>query len=126
MQVGLVGVAGVGRDVGRAFTRDQAVGGMVETDQPHGALGRQAELRPEPGPQPLTAPSDLGGESVDPGQATAVDDPVPGPGHLRVHRRPRLMPTGEQRVRQREAILPRRDTAQLLADPGRLPTPQVA
>lgn len=39
MQVRLVGVAGVGRDSGRTFTRDQAVGGMVEADQLHGALG---------------------------------------------------------------------------------------
>lgn len=89
------------------------VGGMVEADQLYGALGRQAELRSEPGPQAHTAPPDLGRESVDPGQATAADDPVPGPGHLRVHRRPLLMPAGEQRVRQREAILPRGDIAQL-------------
>jgi hypothetical protein len=44
MQVGLVGVAAVGRDPGRAFTRDQAMGGTLEADQPRGVLGRQADL----------------------------------------------------------------------------------
>ncbi|MBB5816198.1 hypothetical protein HNR72_007226 [Streptomyces collinus] len=44
VQVGLVGVAAVRCDFGRAFTRDQAVGGMVEADQLHGvwAAGRAA------------------------------------------------------------------------------------
>lgn len=69
MQVGLVGVAGVGRDVGRAFPRDHAVGGMVEADQLHSALGRHTELRPEPGPQALTQQSACSW----PGVALAVD-----------------------------------------------------
>ncbi len=38
MRVGLVGIAGVGRDFGRAVTRDQAAGGMVEADQLQGAV----------------------------------------------------------------------------------------
>ena len=37
----------------------------------------------------------------------------------------RLMPAGEQRVHQREAVLPRRDIAQAFTDPRRLPAPQV-
>ena len=44
VQVGLVGVAAVGRDPGRVLSGDQAVGGMVEADQPRGLLGRQAPL----------------------------------------------------------------------------------
>ncbi|BBC98293.1 hypothetical protein SRO_7117 [Streptomyces rochei] len=43
--MGLVGVAAVGRDPGRAFARDPAVRGVVEADQLLGALGRQPELR---------------------------------------------------------------------------------
>ena len=40
MQVGLVGVATVGRDAGCVLPFDQAVRGMVETDQLRSALGR--------------------------------------------------------------------------------------
>lgn len=86
---------------------------MVEADRRCRALGREAELRPEPVPQTLAAPADLGRESVDPDQATAADDPVPGPRHLRIHRGPRRVPAGEQRVRQLEAARPRRDFGQL-------------
>ena len=67
MQVGLVGVAAVGRDSGRVFTRGQAVGGVVEADQLRGAFGRQADLRVEPGPQAFAAPSDLRRQSCRPG-----------------------------------------------------------
>jgi hypothetical protein len=44
MQVGLVGVAALGRDSGGVFTGGQAVGSMVEADKPCGTLGRQADL----------------------------------------------------------------------------------
>jgi hypothetical protein len=44
MQVGLVGVAALGRDSDGVFTRGQAVDSMVEADQPSGTLGRQADL----------------------------------------------------------------------------------
>lgn len=73
MQVGLVGVAGVGRDSGRSVTRDRAVGGMVEADQLHGALGLHAELRPEAGPQALTRSESPHTEAA---EATGVAEPA--------------------------------------------------
>ncbi|QJT06190.1 hypothetical protein G9272_42620 [Streptomyces asoensis] len=76
-----------------------------------------ADVRVEPGPQTLAAPSEFGRQVVDPDETPADGDPVPRPGHRRVHRRPRLESAREQRVREGEAVLPRGDFAQLLADP---------
>ncbi|MFJ6463189.1 SAM-dependent methyltransferase [Streptomyces sp. NPDC091387] len=47
----------------------------------------------EPGPQGLAAPSQFGRQVADPDAAAAEDDPVPGSGHLRVHRKPRVTGT---------------------------------
>lgn len=117
MQMGLVVVAAVRRDLGCAFTRDQTVHGMVEADQLRGTFRWNADVRVKPGPQTLAAPSEFGRQVIDPDEAPADDDPVPGPVHRRVHRRRRLKSAGEERVRKREAVLPRGDFAQLLANP---------
>ena len=79
MQVGLVGVAAVGRDSGRAFTRGEAVGGVVEADQRRTAFGRQADLRVEPGPQNSTLPLDGGNIYV------SQDGPRDAPALVLIH-----------------------------------------
>ena len=107
MQVGLVGVTAVGRDSGCAVTRGQAMGGAVETDKRRSALGRQPDLRMEPGPQAFAAPSDFGGQPVDPEATATGEDSVPGPIHLRIYRRRRPKPAAEQRVGHREPLRPR-------------------
>src|SRR5450432_3740219 len=60
VEVGLVGVAAFCRYQGGAVTRGEAVCRVVETDQLGSALRGEADLGPEPGPQALAAPSDLG------------------------------------------------------------------
>jgi hypothetical protein len=125
MQVGLVGVAAVGRDAGRALAGGQAMDGVVEADQPRSAFGWKADLRPEPFPQAFAAPPDLGRQRADPHPAPADDDPAPGPGHLGVHRWARSTSADEQGLGQREPVRPRCGVRELLLDPGRVPTPQV-
>src|SRR6266496_4645682 len=66
MEVGLVGVAALRRHQGGAVTRGEAVGGVVEADELGGALGGEADLGSEPGPQSLAAPSGLGCQPFDP------------------------------------------------------------
>jgi hypothetical protein len=55
VEVGLVGVAAFCRHERGAVTRGEAVCRVVETDQLGGALEGEADLGPEPGPQPLMA-----------------------------------------------------------------------
>src|SRR6266516_6959483 len=57
VEVGLVGIAAFGGYQGGAVTGGEAVGGVVEADELGGALGGEADLGPEPGPQPLAAAS---------------------------------------------------------------------
>jgi hypothetical protein len=74
MEVGLVDLAALGRHPGGAVTGAEAVAGVVDTDQLRRALGGEADLGPEPGPQALAARPDLGCQPVDP------NPPTPG-GH---------------------------------------------
>src|SRR5215831_20759131 len=60
MEVGLVGITAFCGYQGGAVTGGEAVGGAVEADELGGALGGEAELGSEPGPQSLAAPSCLG------------------------------------------------------------------
>lgn len=54
VEVGLVDVAACGRHLGGGVTRREEMGGVVEAHQPGGALGGEADLGPEAGPQALT------------------------------------------------------------------------
>jgi hypothetical protein len=124
MQVGLVGVARFRRDPGRGFACRKTVRRMIESNQLSRVLGRQTDLRSEPGPQTLAAPADLHRQLVDPYAASAVGNPIPGPCHLGVHRQLRLVAAGEQGVCQGETALPRPGLAELLPNPCCVPTSQ--
>jgi hypothetical protein len=50
VEVGLIDVAGLGRDVGGAVTGGEEVGGAVEADQPRGLLRGEPDLGTEPRP----------------------------------------------------------------------------
>jgi hypothetical protein len=47
VEVGLVGIASVGGHLHGGVPPDQAVDGVIETDQHGGAFGRQTDLRAE-------------------------------------------------------------------------------
>src|SRR5215472_2982443 len=73
----------VGGDQGGAVTGGEAVGGVVEADELGGAFGGQAGLGPEPRPQPLAAPSGLGGQPLDADLSPAGHHLLPGEGGRR-------------------------------------------
>jgi hypothetical protein len=75
MEVGLVDVAALRRHQRGAFTGGEAMGSMVEADEPRCALRRQSDLGSEPGPELLSAPSDAAGQLVDPDLSPAGLDP---------------------------------------------------
>jgi hypothetical protein len=106
VEVGLVGVAAFCRYQGGAVTRGEAAGRVVETDQLGGALGGEADLGPEPGPQALAAPSDLGCQPLDPDPSPAGHHLPPGEGDFGVGRPACLVPPGERGLRDREPVVP--------------------
>jgi hypothetical protein len=85
VEVGLVGIAPLGGDLGCAEAGGQLVGGIIEADQRGRALGREADLGPEPRPETLPASPGLTGQCVDPDPTAAGDDALPRSGHLRMH-----------------------------------------
>jgi hypothetical protein len=54
------------------------VGDVIEADQPGRALGREADLGPEPKPKARPAPSTLDGQFVNPDPTAAGDEALPG------------------------------------------------
>ena len=71
-----------------------------------GAFGGQADLGPEPGPQALAAPADLGRQPVDPDLPRLAHDPAPDPGDLGVERlRSGVLAAGERGLDEREPLL---------------------
>ena len=106
MQVGLVGIAAFCGYQGGAVTGGEAVRGVVEADQLRGALGGEAELGPEPGPQSLAAPPGLGRQPLDPDLSPAGPHLLPGEGDLRVGRRPRLASPGQRGLGDGEPVVP--------------------
>src|SRR5215468_2652741 len=106
VEVGLVGIAAVGGYQGGAVTGGEAVGGVVEADELGGALGGEADLGPEPGPQPLAAPSSLGCQLLDPDLSPAGHQLTPGEGDLRAGRPARLVSPGERGLGDGEPVVP--------------------
>jgi hypothetical protein len=106
VEVGLVGVAAFCRYQGGAVTRGEAVCRVVETDELGDALGGEADLGPEPGPQALTAPSDLGCQTLDPKASPAGNHLPPGEGDFRVGSPSCLVPQGKRGLRDREPLVP--------------------
>src|SRR5215470_11746768 len=105
VEVGLVGVAGFRGDQGGAVTGGEAVGGVVEADELGGAFGGEADLGPEPGPQPLAAPSSLGCQLPDPDLSPAGHHLGPGEGDFRAGRPALLVPPGERGLGDREPVI---------------------
>jgi hypothetical protein len=62
------------------------VGRVVETDKQCRALGGGADLGPEPGPQALAAPSDLGCQPLDPDPSPLRHHLPPDEGDFRIDR----------------------------------------
>ena len=116
MEVGLVGVAALGRHQGGAVTRGEAVGRVVETDQLGGALGGEADLGPEPGPQALAAPSGLGREPLDPRPAPGW--PPSAPRRRRLPGRPPALPRAAGQARPPRSRTARPTTRQRAVAPG--------
>jgi hypothetical protein len=79
---------------------------VIETDELCGALGGEADLGPEPGPQALAAPSGLGCQLLDPKASPAGNHLPPGEGDFRVSRPAFLMPPGKRGLRDREPLVP--------------------
>jgi len=125
VEVGLVGVAAFRRDQGGAMPGGEAVGGVVEPDELGGALGGEAELGPEPGPQPLAAPADLIRQAVDAYPPPAGGHPVPGLGDLRIDRCAGSQPPAEHLHRDGEAFVPRSGGAQPPLGSARVPAPEL-
>src|SRR5690625_4896553 len=82
MEVGLVDITALDRHRGGAVTSDEATSRVIETDELRSALGGKADLGSEPGPQALAAPSDLGGELVDPNPPSVEPHLFPREGDL--------------------------------------------
>jgi hypothetical protein len=106
MEVGLVDVAALCRYPGGAVTRGEAVGSVVETDQLGGALGGEADLGSESGPQTLAAPSDLGRQVLDPHPPLASHVLPPREGNFRVDRPACLVSASERGLCDREPVVP--------------------
>ena len=105
-EVRLVDVAALCRYQGGVVADGKAVRRVVETDQPGGPLGGEADLGPEPGPQTFAAPSDLRGQPLDPNPTAVLHHLPPGEGDLRVDRPTRLVPSGERGPGDREPVPP--------------------
>ena len=84
MEVRLVDVAALRRHEGGAVTRSKTMGRVVKTNQLGGAFGCDADLGPEPRPEALPAPSDLGGQPLDPNLPPTGDHLCPREGDFRV------------------------------------------
>lgn len=126
MEVGLVGVTTVGRYQGGAVTCREKVGGVVETHELRSTLGSNADLRPEPRPQALAAPSGLGCQPVNPNPPPAGHHLLPREGDFRVDPPAGVMPPSQRGLRDREPVLPRPCGAQLLLGSlGVAPPPEV-
>ena len=106
MEAGLVDVAARGRHPGGAVTGAEAVGGVVDTDQLRRALGCEADLGPEPGPQALGARPDLGCQPVDPEPAhTGKSLAAAGQGDVRVDHPACLGSSRQRGLRDREPVV---------------------
>src|SRR5262249_32453409 len=106
VEMGLVGVAAFDRYHGGAVTRGEAGCRVVETDKLGGALGVEADLGPEPGPQALAAPSDFGCQPLDPKASPAGNHLAPGEGDFGVGRPACLVPLGKRGLCDREPVVP--------------------
>ena len=125
MEVGLVGVAALGRHQGGAVTSGETVSRVVETDELGGALRREADLGPEPGPQALAAPPGLGREPLDPDPPPAGHQLRPAEGDFRVDHPPGEVMSGQRGLSDREPLVPRPGRAQLLLGPYGVTPPEV-
>lgn len=125
MEVGLVGVAALGRHQSGAVTSGETVSRVVEADKLGGALGGQADLGPEPGPQALAAPPGLGREPLDPDPPPAGHHLRPAEGDFRVDHPPWVVTSGQRGLSDREPLVPRPGSAQLLLGPHGVAAPEV-
>lgn len=125
VEVGLVGIAGLGRHQGGAATGGEAVGRVVEADKLGSALGGEADLRPEPGMQALAAPPGVVRQLPDPDPSQVPHHLSPGVGDLRVNPWACLVSPGERGLRDREPLVPAGRGAQSLLDSRGFPAPQV-
>jgi hypothetical protein len=66
MEVRLIDVTALRRYQGGTVPGGETMGRVVEADELDRALGGEADLGSEPGPQALSAPSDLSRQSLDP------------------------------------------------------------
>jgi hypothetical protein len=101
------------------------MGGVVEADQPRRVLGSEADLGSEPGPETLTAPSDLGCQPLDANLPVADRHLSPGEADLRVDRRACFDSLRQRGFGDREPVVPRCGRAQLLFHPPRVAPPEV-
>src|SRR5262245_14087803 len=125
MEVRLVGVAALCGYQRGAMTRGEAVCRVVETDELGGALGGDADLGSESGPETLAAPPDLGCQSVDSDPPPVGDHLRPGEGNFGVDRAACLVSATERGLCNREPVLPLSASAQLLLDSHGVASPEV-
>src|SRR5262249_28463802 len=108
MKVGLVRVSALRRHEGGAVTRGEAVRGVIEADELCRAFGREPDLGPEAGPKALATPADPSRNVLDANLPVAGQDLVPREGDLWVGRSPRVYPSSERVLCDREPVVPRR------------------
>jgi hypothetical protein len=125
MKVRLVDIAAVRRHRGRALTRGEAVGRLVETDELGSAFRSETNLGSEPGPETLAAPADFGRHAFDPNPTPAVHQPSPGKGNLGVDRPSYVESRSQRRFRYHETVLPRPGCTESLPGSLSVAPPQV-
>ena len=125
MEMGLVDVAALRRHQGGAVTRGETVSRVVKADELGGALGGEADLGSEPGPQTLAAPSDLSRQPLDSNPPSAGHHLPPGEGDFGVDHPACVVTPSQRGLSDREPLVPRPGSAQLLLGSHGVAPPEV-
>jgi len=125
MEMRLVDVAALRRHQGGPVTRGETVSRIVKADELGGALGGEADLGSEPGPQTFAAPSDLSRQPLDSNPPPASHHLPPGERDFGVDYPACVVTSSQRSLSDREPVIPRPGSAQLLLGSHGVAPPEV-
>lgn len=124
-EMGLVGIAGFGRDEGGPISGGKAMSRMIKTDQLGCPLWCESDLGPEGGPQSFATPADLGRELFDPSPALSGHQLSPAEGDLWLNRSSPVKAMGDGGLSNHEAVLPGVRRLELILEPYGIRSPKI-